>query len=825
MNEKTSKTAKVDTRARLLPNLIEALPDEYEILNGDGDIAASDETAVLGRGGSSVVLRALYRQRLRRALKIVIPRDEFRTTQDAASLVNSYENEVIRLAELNHENIAKITDFGIVTSGDGVSYPFIATEFIDGVDLLQFARATGTTGEQILAILNQVLSALSYIHLHQVMHCDLKPANILVRSQSDGYQETPSAVIVDLGSSKYFSPMPKQFDEQELVYLFSTPEYVMLDLQLVLGNKTQNRITRKDLRRYFPHQDLFSFGVIIQNLLDDSDIAGKLREAIGPQDYESLIFLRDRLRNPKRGKYSDSQSVLEAFGRLSAKGLAPLGIPELSPIPGRGIVIPNITGRSATSERAQSVISHPLFQRMNRLPQLDLLSYVLPGATNTRFAHTIHTYELARSAITYLLADWRFRIDVCSEDVEAILFSTLLNALGHYHFLHMFEDFIEERKSEPLVQKAGLLRDDELLDQVMGKANMTAGAALAPVRDIQGRTLAEITSESLGLDWADVRRRQRYPSGPLEGMLAALLSCPVDVDKLAYLIDDSVASGLPFGRAIAPSPIFEALSLPTQEDWERNSRPNPIMLGVTEKAISYLESSVLTRYWNIQTGYWNRTNRSLQAMVKYQIAALVRAGAFDFTRFLEETVHLSSDGALRWLTKQFLDARAADVIDPQAVNPVEDLLLSRRLIYKRLLTISGKSRIPNREPDHKIFERLRAKSPLGDDQVCDLVAEVLEEVAANLVIRPGEVLLDLPRARREEAGGRVLVYTDDRREQLGELFTISPFLEQHRESFELHVKRLRVFLHPRVYNYLEAEGVLGVAYDECLHRLRAEYAA
>jgi hypothetical protein len=306
--------------------------------------------------------------------------------------------------------------------------------------------------------------------------------------------------------------------------------------------------------------------------------------------------------------------------------------------------------------------------------------------------------------------------------------------------------------------------------------------------------------------------------------LAALLSCPVDVDKLAYLIDDSAATGLPFGKAVAPRPIFEALCLPTQDDWTRSSKPNPIVLGVMEKAISYLESSVLTRYWNIQTAYWTRANRSVQAMVKYQVASLIRAGTFDFGRFLQDTLNLSSDGALRWLNDRFLEARTQEVIDPDSVNPLEDLLLSKRLIYKRLITISGKSRIASREPDHKIFERLRAMSPLKDDQVCNLISEVLREVCPDITIRPGDVLLDLPRARREEAGGRVLVYTDDKREQLGDLFTISPYLEQHRESFELHVKRLRVYIHPEVYDELDSRGRLQAAYDRSLEILRAEYA-
>jgi hypothetical protein len=298
----------------------------------------------------------------------------------------------------------------------------------------------------------------------------------------------------------------------------------------------------------------------------------------------------------------------------------------------------------------------------------------------------------------------------------------------------------------------------------------------------------------------------------------------VDADKLAYLAGDSAATGLPFGNAIAPGPLFQALCLPSADDWVRNSDPSPIVLGVRERAISYLEADVMIRYWNIQTGYWNRTNRSLQAMVKFQIASLLRAERFDFARYLADTLHVGWDSALRWLDDRFLSARQEGVIDGDTVNPMSDLLVSRRLIYKRLLTISGKSRIPNRQPDYRIFERLRALSPLKDHVVCGIIAEVLESVVPGLRIRAGEVLLDLPRARREDAGGRVLVYTDDGREQLGELFTISPVMEQHRESFELHVKRLRVFLHPRVYAELEDRGKIGIAYEQCLARLREEYA-
>lgn len=174
-----------------------------------------------------------------------------------------------------------------------------------------------------------------------------------------------------------------------------------------------------------------------------------------------------------------------------------------------------------------------------------------------------------------------------------------------------------------------------------------------------------------------MRRRQANPTSPIQGFLAGLLSNPVDVDKLAYLIDDSAFSGLPFGQAVAPGPIFEALRVPAKTDWD-GLLDTKVAVAVREKALSYVEQAVLSRYWNIQTGYWYRTNRSLQAMVKYQIGELLKARSLSFSEFILSTLHLSDDGALRWLDAKFRSARKAGAIPEETVNPMEGLLQSRR---------------------------------------------------------------------------------------------------------------------------------------------------
>ena len=196
----------------------------------------------------------------------------------------------------------------------------------------------------------------------------------------------------------------------------------------------------------------------------------------------------------------------------------------------------------------------------------------------------------------------------------------------------------------------------------------------------------------------------------------------------------------------------------------------------------------------------------------------------DFSQYVCDTIHRGPDTALHWLDSKFRKAQADGQIDELTVNPMADLLVSRRVIYKRLITISGASRIQNRQPDFKIFERVRGKSPLKDHEVCNLITEVLHGLDASLGIRPGEVLLDIPRARREESGGLVLVYTDDGHQFLDGLFEISALLQGHKESFELNVKRMRIFLHPRVYAQLESANRVSDAYRACLDALRERYA-
>lgn len=127
----------------------------------------------LGEGGMGVVYLAErsgdgFTQTV--ALKLI--RGGFAT----ASLETRLAEERRILAKLEHPGIARFIDGGSTPSGQ----PFVAMEYIEGVDLVQYCANHGLSLRRRLALFAAVCDAVHYAHQQLVVHRDLKPGNILV---------------------------------------------------------------------------------------------------------------------------------------------------------------------------------------------------------------------------------------------------------------------------------------------------------------------------------------------------------------------------------------------------------------------------------------------------------------------------------------------------------------------------------------------------------------------------------------------------------------------------------------------------------------------
>jgi len=142
----------------------------------------------IGAGGMGEVYRA-HDEKLERdvALK-VLPSGML--ADEAAR--RRFRKEALALAKLNHPNVETIYEFA---SQDGVD--FLAMELVAGITLGQKLTGGPLSDKEVLQLGSQIVEGLNAAHEKGIVHCDLKPANVMVSSSG-------CAKVLDFGLAKFF---------------------------------------------------------------------------------------------------------------------------------------------------------------------------------------------------------------------------------------------------------------------------------------------------------------------------------------------------------------------------------------------------------------------------------------------------------------------------------------------------------------------------------------------------------------------------------------------------------------------------------------------
>jgi HD superfamily phosphohydrolase len=98
-------------------------------------------------------------------------------------------------------------------------------------------------------------------------------------------------------------------------------------------------------------------------------------------------------------------------------------------------------GANAFDQLIWSLIQTPEFQRLRRIRQLGFSELVFPGATHTRFAHSLGVFHTARR-LTELLRE-RLGSNDDAEQARLVCCAALLHDIGHGPFSHAFESALK----------------------------------------------------------------------------------------------------------------------------------------------------------------------------------------------------------------------------------------------------------------------------------------------------------------------------------------------------------------------------------------------
>src|SRR5512140_626125 len=127
----------------------------------------------------AIVYRGIDRQ-LKRVVAIKVLHKHLADYQEAR---DRFEREAQAVAKLRHENILEIFDYSGADAAEAAGGSYIVTEFIDGQTLKQRITDRPITYPEIGAmVVLQVCRALAHAHAHGILHRDVKPENIMIRT-------------------------------------------------------------------------------------------------------------------------------------------------------------------------------------------------------------------------------------------------------------------------------------------------------------------------------------------------------------------------------------------------------------------------------------------------------------------------------------------------------------------------------------------------------------------------------------------------------------------------------------------------------------------
>lgn len=219
-----------------------------------------------------------------------------------------------------------------------------------------------------------------------------------------------------------------------------------------------------------------------------------------------------------------------------------------------------VHGYIILDEEVLKIVDSAAFQRLRRISQLPFVYLVYPGARHTRFDHSLGCMHLAKM--------FGERLGLDKYKLQVLAIAGLVHDIGHTPYSHLLEALLREKGLSHEDMTLRILEDNEVSNAI----------------------------EGCGVSIKDVKRVLEK-----EDPLGSIISGPVDVDKLDFLLRDSYFTGAFYGVVDIARIIY-------------TSRLVDGKVALSTRALGVLEELAIARYQSFVNIYFHHTVRAAQTM-------------------------------------------------------------------------------------------------------------------------------------------------------------------------------------------------------------------
>lgn len=361
----------------------------------------------------------------------------------------------------------------------------------------------------------------------------------------------------------------------------------------------------------------------------------------------------------------------------------------------------------------RAVINTPAFQRLRRIGQLGPADFVFPGACHSRLAHSLGSTHvmgamLSQSELQRHFADRPHMIQI-------LRLAALLHDLGHLPLSHIGE------VAYAIVDRGGIAEYEESEDITV--FDIAAKSAVHGLHE--ELTVALIREGEVGaridnhLDEVDGIEASELVAQIIEGSYSSdlictnLVSSDLDCDRLDYLVRDSMAAGLMYGR-VDLDYLIESLVI------AHHPQAGPILAVDEKRGTSAVEHYLIARYYYYARFVGHKTIAAAEVLMTVALLELVRIGELPADSEAVKAMvggreFLAFDDAMIWsLFHRFAGSTSAPILGEAATCLIDRTLLKCAYLQEVL------ERIPDTETHQanaldQLFKDTRAKHRLAED--------------------------------------------------------------------------------------------------------------